>query len=105
MPTGLGDEQGLGMMEMALPNFWDATDPLMIEAFIGGYGIPSYDSTTHDDASAIATSSSSAPPAGTTSEQNDSPLLRRLHTLVEESSENWTYGIFWQLSLGSSGEP
>lgn len=105
MSTGLGEERGLGMMEMALPNFWDATDPLMIEAFIGGYGIPSYDSTTHDDASAIATSSSSALPAGATSEQNDSPLLRRLHTLVEESSEDWTYGIFWQLSLGPSGEP
>lgn len=103
MSTDLGEEQGLGMMEMALPNFWDATDPLMIEAFIGGYGIPSYDSTTHDDSSAIATSSS-ALPAGTTSEQNDSPLLRRLHTLVEESSENWTYGIFWQLSHGPSGE-
>ena len=99
MLSGAGDEvgpgQGLGggMMEMALPNLWDATDPLMIEAFIGGYGIPSYDA--QDDLASAA---------GQGAEQNDSLLLRRLHTLVEESSENWTYGIFWQLSLSPAGE-
>lgn len=82
---------------MALPNFWDATDPLMIEAFIGGYGIPSYDSTQDDPAITSVQ-------AGGSSEQNDSLLQRRLHTLVEESTENWTYGIFWQLSRAPSGE-
>lgn len=83
------------MMEMALPNWWDATDPLMIEAFIGGYGIPSYDA--QDDLGATAA-------GGQGLDQSDSVLQRRLHTLVEESSEYWTYGIFWQLSLSPSGE-
>jgi len=96
----LGEEQGLGggggMMEMPLPNLWDATDPLMIEAFIGGYGISS--SYEAQDEAALASSSAAGP------EQSDSLLQRRLHTLVEESTVNWTYSIFWQLSLAPNGE-
>lgn len=94
--SGAGEERGLqggGMMEMTLPNLWDATDPLMIEAFIGGYGIPSYDA--QDDVASAG---------GQGVEQSDPVLQRRLQSLVEESSENWTYGIFWQLSLSPTGE-
>lgn len=80
-------------METGPPNLWDATDPLMVEAFIGGYGIPGYE--TQVDLGCTA---------GQDLEQNDSVLQRRLHTLVEESSENWIYGIFWQRSLSPSGE-
>ncbi|XP_024370450.1 transcription factor MYC4 [Physcomitrium patens] len=81
------------MMEMGTPNYWDAADPLMVEAFIGGYEIPGYE--TQDDLASTL---------GQDLEQNDSVLQRRLHRLVEESSEDWTYGIFWQLSLSPSGE-
>lgn len=78
---------------MGTPNYWDAADPLMVEAFIGGYEIPGYE--TQDDLASTL---------GQDLEQNDSVLQRRLHRLVEESSEDWTYGIFWQLSLSPSGE-
>lgn len=89
-----GEEEGLwGMMEMTLPNLWDATDPLMIEAFIGGYGIPSYEA--QEDLGSGA---------GQGADQSETVLQRRLHTLVEESAENWTYGIFWQVSLSATGE-
>ena len=81
---GQGQGEGEGMMEM-----WDATDPFTIEALFGGYGIPSYDAP--DDLASAA--------AGQGAEQSDSVLQRRLHALVEEASENWTYGIFWQLSF------
>lgn len=35
---------------------------------------------------------------------NEAALQRRLHNLVEGSSVNWTYGIFWQLSSTGNGE-
>ncbi|CAM6023124.1 unnamed protein product [Sphagnum balticum] len=37
-------------------------------------------------------------------EPSETVLLRRLHSMVEESSLNWTYGIFWQLSTSATGE-
>ncbi|KAG0628675.1 hypothetical protein M758_1G045000 [Ceratodon purpureus] len=82
------------MMEAAVPSFWDAGDSAMIEAFMGpAYGIPSYEA--QDDLASTGDKGL---------ELSETVLLRRLHSLVEESSENWTYGIFWQLSTSPTGE-
>lgn len=83
----------LDTMEAGPPNLWDAADPWMVEAFIGGCGSPGYE--TQVDLACTT---------GQGLEHNDSVLQRRLHTLVEESSDNWIYGIFWQRSLSPSGE-
>ncbi|CAM6041362.1 unnamed protein product [Sphagnum compactum] len=48
--------------------------------------------------------SSSVPPPPPPPPPNPTVLLRRLHSLVEETSLNWTYGIFWQLSASPTGE-
>lgn len=82
------------MMESPVPSFWDVGDSAMIEAFMGpAYGIPSYEA--QDDLASTGEKGL---------ELSETVLLRRLHSLVEESSENWTYGIFWQLSTSPTGE-
>ncbi|MCO5556266.1 hypothetical protein L7F22_009812 [Adiantum nelumboides] len=35
---------------------------------------------------------------------NETALQQRLHSLVEGSAVNWTYGIFWQLSSTGNGD-
>lgn len=70
-------------------SLWDSD---MVEAFMGpGVGIPHFES--HEE---LANTGEA--------ELQETALLRRLHSLVEETSVNWTYGIFWQLSNGPTGE-
>lgn len=86
------------MTETQVPSFWDVGDSAMIEAFMGpaAYGIPSFnDAGGHEDLASTGDKGL---------ELSETVLLSRLHSLVEESSENWTYGIFWQLSSSPSGE-
>lgn len=73
---------------------FDSADSAMIEAFMGPVlGFPNFES--HEELA-------NRGEAG--QELNETALLRRLHSLVEETSGNWTYGIFWQLSSNSAGE-
>uniref|UniRef100_A0A7I4A4V8 BHLH domain-containing protein n=1 Tax=Physcomitrium patens TaxID=3218 RepID=A0A7I4A4V8_PHYPA len=79
-------------MEMSqLLNAWEVADSAMIEAFMGtGYNcVEGFE--VQDD------------PDGQL-HLNESVLLRRLHSLVEESTVDWTYAIFWQLSALREGE-
>jgi len=90
------------MMETQVPSFWDMGDSAMIEAFMGPatYGIPS--SYNNDSNEGCAQEDPLGNDKGL--ELSETVLLRRLHSLVEESAENWTYGIFWQLSTSPTGE-
>lgn len=84
--------RGRAEMEMSqLLNAWEVADSAMIEAFMGtGYNcVEGFE--VQDD------------PDGQL-HLNESVLLRRLHSLVEESTVDWTYAIFWQLSALREGE-
>ncbi|CAK9859824.1 unnamed protein product [Sphagnum jensenii] len=87
-------------MDAQMQSLWqtaESADHAMIEAFMGtgGFGLPNYSGQGQED---LGTSAA----AGL--ELSETVLLRRLHSLVEETSLNWTYGIFWQLSASPTGE-
>ncbi|CAM6017813.1 unnamed protein product [Sphagnum balticum] len=87
-------------MDAQMQSLWqtaESADHAMIEAFMGtgGFGLPNYSSQGQEDLGTGAA-------AGL--ELSETVLLRRLHSLVEETSLNWTYGIFWQLSASPTGE-
>lgn len=91
------------MMETPVPSFWDMGDSAMIEAFMGPatYGIPS---SFHNNETNGGSAQEEQLGNDKGLELSETLLLRRLHSLVEESPENWTYGIFWQLSTSPTGE-
>ncbi|CAK9194917.1 unnamed protein product [Sphagnum troendelagicum] len=87
-------------MDAQMQSLWqtaESADHAMIEAFMGtgGFGLPNYSGQGQEDLGTGAA-------AGL--ELSETVLLRRLHSLVEETSLNWTYGIFWQLSASPTGE-
>jgi transcription factor MYC2 len=81
---------------------WEA-DSAMIEAFMGpepgllpSSAPPGYEGQGQQD-----------DPTGTMGESgelSDTVLLQKLHSLVEDTHVNWTYGIFWQLSRSPTEE-
>ncbi len=95
----VADDAGFAM-DAQMQSLWqtaESADHAMIEAFMGtgGFGSPNYSSQGQEDLGTGAA-------AGL--ELSETVLLRRLHSLVEETSLNWTYGIFWQLSASPTGE-
>lgn len=81
------ESEKIGVM-METQFLWEA-DPAMIEAFIPSSAAPGYEGQGQQD-----------DPRGTMGEAElgDTVLLQKLRFLVEDTPENWTYGIFWQLS-------
>ncbi len=95
----VADDAGF-RMDAQMQSLWqtaESADHAMIEAFMGtgGFGLPNYSGQGQEDLGTGAA-------AGL--ELSETVLLRRLHSLVEETSLNWTYGIFWQLSASPTGE-
>ncbi|CAK9875453.1 unnamed protein product [Sphagnum jensenii] len=83
-----------------MQSLWDdaeSVDHAMIEAFMGSGGLGLTNNYSQQEQEDLGS-------CGGGVELSETVLLRRLHSLVEESSLNWTYGIFWQLSTSATGE-
>ncbi len=96
---GAVDASGL-RMHTQMQSLWDdaeSVDHAMIEAFMGSGGLGLTNNYSHQEQEDLGS-------CGGGVELSETVLLRRLHSLVEESSLNWTYGIFWQLSTSATGE-
>jgi transcription factor MYC2 len=96
---GAVDAPGL-RMHAQMPSLWDdaeSVDHVMIEAFMGTGGLGLTNNYSQPEQEDLGSRGGGVEPSETV-------LLRRLHSLVEESSLNWTYGIFWQLSTSDTGE-
>lgn len=79
---------------------WCNDDNAFIEAFMSS---PTYEDTLWSDADSsacISQQASSMPLA----HNQENPLQQRLLSLVETSSEKWTYAIFWQLTDSNDGQ-
>ncbi|KAF8412562.1 hypothetical protein HHK36_000530 [Tetracentron sinense] len=96
------------MMEYRYPlmDLWTDDNASMVEGFMSSNHSP----LTWPPSSSAPATNTAADPTKTLNQSQSSLLLnqenlqQRLHTLIEFSRENWTYAIFWQSSVQTSGD-
>ena len=81
----------MGSEAATVSRFWDEEDKATVNSLLG----PS--AFQHLMMSYVSSE-------GLVSGINDCALQQKLQNLVESSSFNWTYAIFWQLSRSKTGE-
>ncbi|KAI5060649.1 hypothetical protein GOP47_0025069 [Adiantum capillus-veneris] len=81
---------------------WCFDDNAIIEAFMSSS--PTYDVPLWSDTNPSAYTSQQASSSMPLAHNQENSLQQRLQSLVETSSEKWTYAIFWQLTDSNDGQ-